>query len=152
MSTCTTGIAALEINVCCLTLFQLSPTYLMHLISHTTTVLMALEEVKHLRYSWGFDLLESILCVLFQFTEESDFKLVSYKQQLGKDKIRILKGLHVHNSVVFFFFFQLHVNHVHMQQSLPGALFCWGILCAIWHDGSQCNNKSVHVHRKHFQV
>ena len=31
----------------------------------------------------GSDLLESILGVLFQLTEEGDFKLVSDKQQLG---------------------------------------------------------------------
>lgn len=31
----------------------------------------------------NFDLLESILCVLFQLTEEGNFKLVSDKQQLG---------------------------------------------------------------------
>ena len=31
----------------------------------------------------GSDLLESILGVLFQLTEERNFKLVSHKQQLG---------------------------------------------------------------------
>lgn len=42
----------------------------------------------------GFDILESILRVLFQLTEEGNFKLVSDKQQLeteseeGKETIR----------------------------------------------------------------
>lgn len=85
----------------------------MHPISHTTTVLKVRVDVKVFRYCCHhisnvnhkqittnikdlieglysvseafFDLLESILCVLFQFTEESDFELVPDKQQLGKN-------------------------------------------------------------------
>lgn len=64
----------------------------------------------------GFDLLESILSVLFQLTEEGNFKLVSDKEQLrtesGEEEEKSFKVLQVPSCLVS----QTVLHHVHKEQ------------------------------------